>query len=608
MCGILGSVGATINENLFRDAACTIKHRGPDDTGFYINHDERTYLAHQRLSIIDLSSAGHQPFLDKSGRYKLVFNGEIYNYVELKETLKNDYDFTTATDTEVLLASYLKWGEGCVEHFNGMFAFAIWDSVKQTLFCARDRLGIKPFFYTKTESAFIFSSEIKGLLSFVSPKQNEKVISDYLLYGFYDHTNETFFDNIYSLEPGHTLTFSKGNLSLSKYWDVKDKQVDYSGFSTAELHEKFRDLLKDSIKLRFRSDVPVGINLSSGLDSNVLHTFAKSIVDYDINLFSMCSDEEAYNECRTIGSILSESDREHWHQSVFTSTEFIDAIDRMNVIQDQPYGGVPTLAYGKLNELAKEKQVTVLLEGQGVDELLGGYKYYRIEFIKDMWRRKQWGRLLQFARKQRVGSLWHNLQMLFEQKNIFSHSYSQDTTPLVWTHILSDNMRNAKRALQFEQPFESFLLNAQYRDLRFAKLPRVLRFNDHASMHFGRELRLPFLDHRLVEFAFWLPEEQKISYNAQKVIARKAFGDVLPQKVQQTNKIAFGAVQTEWLRKYGKDLVYSIINSSTFKQRGYWDHKALQKQVDGFFAGEGSNSFYLWQVINLELWFRRYIK
>lgn len=604
MCGIVGSVGEQVDTSVFKRAHGALSHRGPDDEGTYLSDDEQVYLGHQRLAIIDLTSAGHQPFVH-DGRYQLVYNGEIYNYLEIRKELEEEYTFETSTDTEVLLKSYLKWGVDCVKHFNGMFAFALWDSKERKLFVARDRLGIKPFFYTFEDGVFRFASEIKALKEFGGLKQNEDIIAEYLAYGFYDHREETFFDGVLSLPAGHIGVWDNGRLGIQKYWDVRDAKEAYSYTDRESVEKTFKELLADSIKLRFRSDVPVGVHLSSGLDSNTLFAYAKEVTGGDVHTFTLCAVEEEYNECKTVSDILSPEDKKLWHQSVLSPEEFIPALEQMNTIQDQPYGGVPTIAYSKLNESSRDAGVTVVLEGQGVDELLAGYKYYRIEFLKDLLKTGNIWKLLSYAWKQKEGSFFSSIVKTIRQASLKSGSYSQDATPLVHQDLLSEEVKGrAAKSAPFDTPFRSYLLNAQYRDLKHTKLPRVLRFNDHVSMAYGRELRVPYLDHRIVEFCFWLPRKYKIDASSQKVLMRRSFGGILPEQIANRQKIAFGAMQTPWLRKYAKDFVYNILDSASFKGRPYWDHKRFRERVDAFFEGEGDNSFFLWQAINLELWLR----
>ncbi len=582
MCGILGIKGNVGERDLFEHARDTLKKRGPDDAGTYFSKEEGIALGHRRLSIIDLSSAGHQPFVSEDQRYVLVFNGEIYNYVEIKQELKSSYVFKTKTDTEVLLAAYVVWGDECLEKLNGMFAFAIWDKKTETLFCARDRFGEKPFFYSYEEGRFLFASEIKALLALsVSRKPNEKIIFDYLYHGLYDHTNETFFEKIYSLPGGHYLKIKGESFQIKRYFDIAKSRAENQNLTHEQIKQKFNYLLEESIRLRFRSDVPVGINLSSGLDSNVIYYYSYLVNRLYPNSFSMCLPSEEFDECGIIKDFLTPDQKLHWNTSSISPEEVFPLAEKMNRIQDQPFGGIPTIAYAKLNEKAHDAKTIVLLEGQGLDEILAGYKYYKLEHEKDL-----------SGLKTEDSSL----------------DYSQDMTKLVFPEVLNEDfVQKNQHKISFETPFDSHLLNAQYRDLFYTKLPRVLRFNDHVTMAYGRELRLPYLDHRIVEFCFWLPVSYKMSTEGQKVLMRELVEGLLPPAIYNTQKKSFGAVQTEWFRKFLKKEVLEVVNSASFRSRGYWDIPKLTEKIEEFYAGKGENSFFIWQCINLEMWFRNYI-
>lgn len=591
MCGIVGVIGYLPTKEKILAARESLAHRGPDDCGLFFDSDSGVALGHRRLSIIDLSEAGRQPFFSNDKRYIIVFNGEIYNYLEIKEDLKDFYNFKTGTDTEVLLASYIRWGENCLEKFNGMFAFAIWDTKEKKLFCVRDRLGIKPFYYkVSANGTFSFASEIKALLVLDDKRQaNESIIFDYLYYGLYDHKVETFFKDIKNIEAGHSLVWSNRKIEIKQYWDVEiDKSV--TELTEQQIIENYKNLLADSIKLRFRSDVPVGINLSSGLDSNILLYFSEKITNSDFNIFSMCLPSSEYNECLILQDVLTERQKKCWHTVGFDPQTIFTAAENMNSIQDQPYGGIPTITDTVLYGEAKKYGTTVIIQGEGQDELLAGYKYYMLEYEKDL-------------KDQGVG-----INAVYQQPTS-SLSYSQDMSQLFDRSILDENFikRHDEKSLTFKQPFSSHVLNAQYRDLKYLKLPRVLRFKDHASMVYGRELRVPFLDYRLVEFCFSLPVEYKINNGVQKVLARQAMGEYLPKIIQQKPKKAAGAVQTEWLRAYCKDEIFLLLNSESFKKRGFWNQEKLVEKTKRFFEGEGNNSFFIWQCINLELWFRKFI-
>lgn len=571
-------------EQRIKEVRDCLSHRGPDDAGLYYNSEDGVALGHRRLSIIDLSVAGRQPMASNDNRYHVVFNGEIYNYIEIKKELEGDYDFKTKTDTEVLLAAYIKWGIKCLHNFNGMFAFAVWDKVEKRLFCARDRLGIKPFYYHFDSGNLAFASEIKALLRLgVEPFANEPILFDYLYYGIYDHSEETFFKNIKSLPAGHYLLWQANKIKLEKYWDLADLKAEAcDSLSEKEAAERLGNLLADSIKLRFRSDVPVGLNLSSGLDSNSLYHYALQITGGKIDTFSMCLSSEDYNECDLIDKMLNNKQKQYWHTCFLEPLVVLGEAEEMNFIQDQPYGGIPTIAYQSLINTVKQSEVIVLLEGQGVDEILAGYPYYKIENEKDNWQIKE---------------------------GVSTLAMGQDMSKLIFQEILADKfIANYKdRPFEFPAPFLSHLLNAQYRDIRYTKLPRVLRFNDHVTMHYGRELRLPFLDYRIVEFCFFLPVKFKINGGAQKYLLRRLMAGIIPKDTQKRQKKVFGAIQAEWFRKYFKEQVYALLSSPSFQGRPYWNQKKLKEEVDKFYKGEKENSFFIWQCFNLEMWFNKFI-
>jgi len=565
MCGILGAYNTGIEHKTFEQALGILAHRGPDASAVQVSG--RLMLGHRRLSILDLSDAGTQPMWSNDKRYAIVFNGEIYNYLELKRELEGGYAFKTKTDTEVIIVAYSRWGEKCLERFNGMFAFAIWDAKERSLFIARDRLGEKPLYYVADGSAFLIASEIKALLALgVSRQSNERIISEYLLYGMYEHSDDTFFKEIKSLRPGHYLKLTAEGIRIRQYWDILNAKNTYDyRMPRAALEEQLRELVADSIRIRFRSDVPVGVFLSSGLDSNTLLHFGREVTGHPVQAFSMCSPIAEWSECPLIEEVLPDEEKGAWHTVTPELRLIPELIDRMVATQDQPFGGLPTVAYGELCALAKEKGVTVLLQGEAMDELMAGYSYYRAE---------GGARLL-----------------------------SQDSTREIYSDILNAELRVPEPT--FEHPSLSKLQNAQYRDLMHTKLPRVLRFNDHASMAYSREVRMPYLDPRIVEFCFWLPDELKIDGGIHKALMRSAFKDVLPKTACHRAKKAFGAWQSAWFRtKEGSAYADAILSSALFRSRPYWNHARLQRKVNDFKDGRGDNSFFLWQCINLELWFR----
>ena len=576
MCGIIGTIGNIPSKTEFEKARDLLSHRGPDDAGLHYDKDSEVALGHRRLSIIDLSKAGHQPMCSADKRYTIIFNGEIYNYLELKEQLKNKYTFTTHTDTEVLLAAYIVWGKDCLQKLNGMFSFAVWDNKEKELFAVRDRLGIKPFYYHVSSKGFIFASEIKGVLALnVKAKPNNKMIYDYLARGLYDHSKETFFNEIHKLPAGHFLTYKNGILKIEKYWDLADMCKTSINITQEEAVNKFIKLFSDSIKLRLRSDVEVGVNLSSGLDSASILFFAEHLSGKNLRTFSMGSSENEYDETLLISPTLSDKQKTKWSIDILRPEEIEMLIDKILKSQDEPYGGIPNIAYHKLAELEKKEGVVVILEGQGGDELLAGYVYYQTKYIKEAFTQAGYSQDMSKEVNTRV----------LNEKFITQHAYEPD----------------------FKKPFDSQLLNAQYHDIVYSKLPRILRFNDRLSMSASREYREPLLDHRLVEFLFFLPENIKIHEDVQKFLLREAMKNIVPHTTATRPKKTFGAMQIPWFRKHLKKYIMTVLLSESFAGRPYWNQDEVLKEAERFFSGEGDNSFFIWQWVNLELWLREYI-
>lgn len=566
MCGIAGLIGTGNYKFQLENMLQSQQHRGPDFTGSFF---DKGYVAlgHNRLSIIDLSSTANQPFTDTSGRYHIVFNGEIYNYLELKASLKNDYDFKTSSDTEVLLAMYIKHGKDCLHLLNGMFSFAIWDQLKKELFAARDRFGIKPFYYSRNKIEFIFSSEIKAIhKAGINRKPKENVWSNYFTNGSYGLLNETFWEAIYQLPAGHYLEFTNNNLKITSWYDFvnnvqnKPKLNDYE-----EAKAVYTALLIDSIKLRFRADVPIGFNISGGLDSSALLALAnvsqKEISK--IEAFSFYTGDENYDELPWVKQIIA-SYKCPLNNVLLSSNEVPELANYLSHIQDEPFGGIPTLAYSKLFSAASKKGIKVLLDGQGMDEQLAGYDYYRSSS----------NATIQGVNKSPF------------RKNLMHSSF-----------IANQTLKN-----KLPKPFETSVENLQYRDLFYTKIPRALRFNDRISMAYSTELRTPFLDYRLVEFGFSLPEEFKIKNNQGKHILRDVISKYVNQNVTYAPKRPLQTPQREWLGNELKGFVQNHINnikSSSYKS--WFNEKEIDLEWSKYLAGDNQSSFHIWQLVNFSM-------
>jgi len=546
-------------------------HRGPDGEGVYVDPDRRAMLGHNRLSIIDLSAAGDQPMMSVDGRYIVVQNGEIYNYIELKRELANEYCFRSRSDTEVILAAYQKWGAGCLDRFVGMFAFVIWDTVEKTAFAARDRFGVKPLYYhIEADGTVLIASEIKALhAAGVAAKPNDPIWADYLAFGLYDHTERTFWNEVNPPPAGHSLYVKNGSLRLTKWYDLAERVgTDLDDRSEDDVAEEYFALMKESVELRFRSDVPVGINLSGGLDSSSLLGLVHAIqgADSDVKAFTFTTGDPAYDELQWVEQMLAQT-RHPLIASELHPEDVPDLAASVQNHQDEPFGGLPTLAYSRLFEKAKEHGVTVLLDGNGMDEQWAGYDYYAAE---------------------------DNGKLVAVVQGISDRA--------VRPECLTSEFRKLSNHTEPPTFFPELLRNLQYRDARFTKIPRAMRFNDRISMRSSTELREPFLDHRLFEIAMRQPADRKIKGDTRKRLLREIAAKYLPRAVSEAPKRPLQTPQREWLRGPLREWAASSIESALSGPQGaYFDRKAVLKEANAFFEGSFNNSFFIWQWINLGL-------
>jgi asparagine synthase (glutamine-hydrolysing) len=593
MCGIAGIIG-NYNPHQLDAMLLSQHHRGPDFTGKYTDEGFAT-LGHNRLAIIDLSPHSNQPFFDTSGRYIITFNGEIYNYIELKAELKNQYDFKTESDTEVLLAAFIIYGKQCLAKLNGMFAFAIWDSQEKKLFAARDRFGVKPLYFSIYNNTLFFSSEIKALHAAGIPKlPNEKVWASYFAYGSYGNPDETFWEDINQLPGGHFLEYENENLIIKKWYCFEEEVAKRpKNLTYNQAKEKYLILLKDSIKLRFRADVPVGFNSSGGLDSSVLLAMVNDFychpelvegrqltenhlrtpevsVQTDnveeqlskINAYTFYTNNLNYDELPWVEMMMAKT-QNPLTKVLLRADEVPDLANKISWQQDEPFGGIPTLAYAKIFEQARKDKVLVLLDGQGMDEQWAGYDYYTQENEATI-------------------------------QGVTNSPYK--------TNMLSDSFLAKAEKPVYPKPFNDVVLNKQYRDLFYTKIPRALRFNDRISMAFSTELREPFLDYRLVELTFSLPLDFKIKNGITKYMLREIALEFLSDDLVFAPKRALQTPQREWLAEDLKDWVGLCFNEIENSKFGDWfDIDTLKKELELYFEGNSQSSFHIWQCIGFFL-------
>lgn len=569
MCGIAGIFGNNWKRHQLTAMQSVQKHRGPDDEGFYFDPLNIAGLAHNRLSIIDLSKAGHQPM--RLGENWIVFNGEIYNYLELRRELEGGFDFKTKTDTEVLLAAYLKWGAAFLDRLIGMFAFVIWNEKEKTAFAARDRFGVKPlYFHQKPDGTLFIASEIKAIhAAGIKREPNPQTWANYLSYGLTDYVQETFWNEINSLPAGFVLHWRDGSINCSRWYDIADRvDSEFDERNESEVRDEYSELMKDSVCLRFRSDVPVGINLSGGLDSSSLLSVVQKTQNgsESVKAFTFTTGDERYDELPWVKQMVAQT-RHPLIECRLSPEEVPDLAFSVQKMQDEPYGGLPTLAYAKLFETARENGVKVLLDGNGMDEQWGGYDYYKTAFENNN-----------------------------HQTSVVQGTKDKPLKP----ECLSDEFRKMADFSGFPKIFPDKFRNLQYRDTVFTKIPRAMRYNDRISMRSSTELREPFLDHRLFELAFRQSPERKRTNGTSKKMLREITRKLLPKNVTEAPKRPLQTPQREWLRENLREWADEQIKNGLKNFGGVWlDKKAVLSEWENYCAGESDNSFYVWQWISL---------
>lgn len=620
--GVFNKNGKPVIKKEIDSMLNTMLHRGPDDRGFYIAPQTQNIgLGHLRLSIIDLTPDGHQPMLSMDGNLTIVHNGEIYNYIEIREELKKlGHRFQSQSDTEVILEAYKAWGEDCVSHFNGMWAFAIWDEKKSKLFCSRDRFGIKPFFYHDSAEHFLFASEIKGILALFKnkPEVNEQFLYQYIDRSVPFGSNQTVFKSINSLQPAHNLIIEDRKVRIKRYWnfDVKRfrKTYDYSN-----PQKTFRKLVIDAVKLRLRSDVPVGVCLSGGIDSSVVTGIITKILGQKVNTFSSVYKEPKYNEEEFIDEMNKYcGTSSHKLRPSSDSKKFFTILEKLIYHHDEPVRGPSTFSQWHVFQCAKEK-VTVTLDGQGADELLGGYKYYYPAYFATLLR--------DLIFKGKVRNLKTFLEGRRDVKKYIGPTYNWDTLKYFlprflielkkfirpskrWQNMVlsEDFIKRAKSSPGFipkvySDPFSQYL----FETFTTTNLPMILDFEDRMSMAFSLEARTPFLDYRVVEFCFGLSYEEKMDGYRNKLILREAFKDILPEKIyNRKDKKGFPTPNEHWFRNELKKDLHDIFYSSSFAKHGVFDPLKVQK----LFEEHQENANWeriLWRVLTIELWMRKYL-
>jgi asparagine synthase (glutamine-hydrolysing) len=594
VCGINGFTWD--DSKLIKKMNMSIAHRGPDDDGTYT--DTTVSLGNRRLAIIDLSPSAKQPMSNEDHTIWITYNGEIYNFQELRTILeKKGHSFATTSDTEVIIHGYEEYGMEILNELNGMFAFALYDSTKSLLFLARDRFGIKPLYYSIVNGNIIFSSEIKGILVHdIKRDCNEEMIFEYLIHGLIDHKEETFFKSIYRVMPGTYLEFE------CKTHKIRKKKWYFLHDNTVVDPQKIRESFEKSVRYRLISDVPVGSCLSGGIDSSSIVCSMNTISSNpQIKTFSAIFPGSSIDESQFIEEVIHETGAES-----YTTVPQLDTLlkDLPNLIhtQEEPFLGTSMYAQYCVMNLAHENGMKVLLDGQGADELFAGYPIYLTPFFIELAKTLKWATLIR-----------EGLSYMKTQKNVylFAHMISSCLRSLIETHDIMPSWIAPGFFYRYSTPRKYIhdLNRKLVETLTHSTIPGLLRYEDKNAMRWSVETRLPFLDHEFVEHVLKIPAELKIRKGITKYIFREAMKGILPEVIRRrTDKIGFATPEEEWLANSEfLEFASTVIDSDSFQKREYWNVEKVKKTFHSFRGGNMRLKRTVWKWINLELWLRMFI-
>lgn len=633
MCGIFGAFAlgsrAVLDPSRAEAAIAELGHRGPDGRRTSLVNGVAV-LSHARLSIIDLSDEASQPFT-VNDRFSVIFNGEIFNYKEIREDLKKvGHSFRTGSDTEVLLHSYMEWGESCVQRFNGMWAFAILDRSEKVLFCSRDRFGEKPFNYAISGDTFVFASEVKAILRYgaVLARPNARSIANYIRTSLGAQLEDTWFDGVFRLAPGMNLTIRSGRIHTSRFWHYPDPAEKIMPFG--ETCEHYRALFEDSVRLRLRSDVPLGITLSGGIDSSSIACVMQEISGARHHAYTMGFDSRDYRErelsvyagrrvdidesvrARRLASLLN-------LESVVLNNDYSGLVHHLHELIWHLESGNSSPAALPLYHLMKRAKadVSVVLEGQGADELMGGYiTRMLVPAIQDVLREGAWREALSHVREYKKS---HSLQYaalmyIRDSSNDWRWLGSAYRRQAGVESLLGSEFRNTDCLLDFPsfaRNVKGSMVTRALTRQHSGGLVNLLHYGDSVSMAHGVESRNPFLDHRLVEFVWPLPAKYKVSNGVGKSLHRKALEGKVPDFILEDKaKIGFTTpIGSRFKEEESGDEVspVGVLLSRRCLTRGVFEARGLRRILDEHFSGKREHGNLLYRLLSVELWFRRFV-
>ena len=618
MCGIAGFVTkppSSFPASVIREMTDAIRHRGPDDVGYYA--DAFASLGHRRVSIVDLAT-GHQPMFNEDRNLCLIYNGEIFNHADLRPALERaGHRYVSRSDTETILHAYEQHGADCVDLFRGMFAFAIWDSDRRTLFCARDRLGIKPFYYYWDGRLFAFASEIKALLRHpsISVRLNESVLPEYLAFGYLGG-DSTFFEGIHKLMPGHRLQLTAAGLQIEQYWDIPGDLTPEQD-DTAWIRE-CRRRLEETVRMRLMSDVPLGMFLSGGVDSSALAALAARMIDSRLKTFSVGYAEASFSELGYASRVAEAIGTDH-KEIVIGFDDFFSSLPNLVWHEDEPIVWPASVSLYHVSRLAS-RDVKVVLTGEGADELFGGYERYRYQLLNDRLMDIYTlvpGRLRGSIRERIDKSAWLGAAMRRKVKHtVLGRDESLESLYLdnFLAAFTSEDQRSLLRnPAEGSAPYASVmrywsegrgrsLLNRLLYTDQKTYLVELLMKQDQMSMAASIESRVPFLDHPLVEFAATVPDRLKIRSGSGKYVLKRAVEDLLPKDITYRKKMGFPTPLRAWLREPRAVSILSSLRDPDGLLGHYVNMPVLNALLERHTTGELDATDRIWRLLNLQVW------
>jgi len=626
MCGISGFVyhdpERSATPEVVERMCDTIVHRGPDDDGFYVKGN--VALGMRRLSIIDLVT-GHQPISNENGNVWIVFNGEIYNFAALRDDLRGKgHEFATNTDTEAIVHAYEEYGVDCVKRLNGMFAYAIWDEREQRLVLARDRVGIKPLYYYLDEKTLVFGSELKALLENPDvPRVLDHEALDAFLTFEYIPAPLSIFKGVRKLPPGHTLVLKNGEARIEQYWEVKQG---HSSVDETELSESLYDLIKDAVRMRLVSDVPLGAFLSGGVDSSAIVCAMSELMDRPVQTFSIGFDDPSYNELVYARKVADHFGTDH-HEEVI-KPNVVDLVDGLVGYLDEPMADVSIFPTYLVSKLAR-RDVTVVLSGDGGDELFAGYDWYLAEryaryygMLPRILRRRLLPKVMSLVppSSQKKGAV-NKLKRFVEgaalpdsmkhfRWNVF---LTEDAKRSLYTEDLRATLNGNDTYSRFVAHLDRFddsdsLWRQQYADIKTFLVDDILVKVDRMSMAHSLEARTPFLDHRVVEFAASLPKEMRIRGSTQKYLLKKAVENRLPEGITTRSKEGFSIPMKNWLRDELRPMMEEVLSPQRIREGGLFDSARIESLKSRHISGTANNAHQLWPLMMFQIWWDKYLR